>query len=98
MSGRNGNAGLPKRVEIEANRFEQCLDTAVELLPSCSGKAALGSVDIYGNTWMECERSAIAAARCSSISVKRNVGDTDKYQTKISQCPKVDSDGVEYMY
>ena len=98
MSGRNGNAGLPKRVEIEANRFEQCLDTAVELLPSCSGKAALGSVDIYGNTWMECGRSAIAAARCESISVKRNVGDTDKYQTKISQCPKVDSDGVDYMY
>lgn len=98
MSGITANAGLAKRVEIEGNVFEQCLDTAVELLPLCSGKAMLGDVDIYANKWMECARPAIAAARCASVSVKRNVGDSDKYQTKISQCPKVDSDGVEYMY
>lgn len=97
-SGKDDNAGLPKRVEIEGNVFEQCPGTAIELLPSCSGSACVGDVDIYGNKLLECGKTAIVASRCRSVSVKRNVGDTEKYQTKISQCPSTDSDGVGYMY
>lgn len=97
-TGKGDSAGLPTKVQAESNGFVQCPDTSIEIAPSCGGDAAIDDADIYGNKFEDCGRAAIVASRCRNLSIKKNVADTEKYQTKISQCGNVDSDGVGYMY
>lgn len=97
-SGKGTTVGLPSSVEISDNTFSQCFGTSIDISPVSRGNEAVGEVRIENNGFGECGKVAIAASHCRSLTAKRNLGDTDKYACKISQCRVTDADRIEYKY